>query len=234
MHSNSQANDGQGATGMRPVSIPRPTTQPKALAPVAKGSAPPRSRPVSEVPKPPPAPRRSATKRPPPLPAPVLLTDADLVDDEDVTRVVRDARPTAVDVELDCFSCTEPPPPSRPRRKRALLVCVTGLVLVAATGVSFLARPLASNALRLLDVANSGVARAPAILAGAAISSPAAPVAALNATPLSAAPSAASSAGARSKLSTYGKRSRPAIVNHKKSIKPARAQRVVHAQPAKQ
>jgi hypothetical protein len=169
---------------------------------------------------------------PPPLPEDVLLTDADLIDEEDVTQVVRDTHPTAVDVEIDCFSCTEPPPESRPRRRRALLTYLTGLGLVAATGLLFLGLPLASNALRLLDSANRDAAQAPATFAAAAMSIPVSPVTAPNSIPPSAAPSFDSSAKPRSKLSTSARRG-PSVVNYKKPAKTVRTQRVLHEHPAK-
>jgi len=166
-----------------------------------------------------------------------LLTDADLVDDEDVTRVARNTQPTSVDVEVDCFSRSEPPPESRPRRKRALLVCVTGgLVLVAATVVSFLGRPLALQAFHRLAAESAGSASAPAMLTVAALSPQGSPLAAqksaapsANPTSLTAAPSVASSPGPRSKLSAHSKRGKTPVVSPKKAH-PARpiAARATH------
>jgi len=204
----------------RPISVPRPASCPQAVTPGPKQSAGPQSRPVSKLPKPPPAPNRTLAKRskalPPPLPEDVLLTDADLIDDEDVTRIVRPSQPTAVDVELDCFSRTEPPPESGPRRKPALIACVTGLLLVATTGVLFFAHPVAFHALQIWDAAGSAAARTPASLTVAAISNPAAQ-ASLAARP-SAAPSGAPSAELRPTLSAHSKRSKAAI-NVKKPAK---------------
>src|SRR6187551_2969685 len=106
MHSNSRQS----------VRVPRPATQPQAAAPVPKPSTPPQLAKASRAAQPPPSPTRPLAKpkkaSPPPLPQPVLLTDSDLVDDEDVTHVVRSTQPTSVDVEIDCFSRTEPPPES--------------------------------------------------------------------------------------------------------------------------
>ena len=103
-----------------------------------------RQNPPAKVSLPPPSPKRPVVKRssvakpvkasPPPLPQAALLTDADLIDDEDITQVVRSTQPTSVDVEFDCFSHTEPPPESRPRRKLRLLAGAASLLLVVATG----------------------------------------------------------------------------------------------------
>jgi len=218
MHSNSRQS----------VRVPRPATQPQAAAPVPKPSTPPQLAKASRAAQPPPSPTRPLAKpkkaSPPPLPQPVLLTDSDLVDDEDVTHVVRSTQPTSVDVEIDCFSRTEPPPESRPRRRRALLACITGgLVLVAATFVSLLGRPLALQAFQRLQAESPNVPRAPAMLSVAALSPSTSEVAvgssaAPGAKPIGLAltPNDASNAGPRPKLSAHSKRSKAPAVSPKK------------------
>jgi len=225
---NSPESFGPTPSGPRPVGVPRPTHL-KPIAPIRKQSAPLPSRTVSKIPTPPPAPRRPVVKRPkaspPPLPETILLTDADLIDDEYVGRAGRAPQPTAVDVEIDCFSRTEPPPVSRPRRTRALLALVTSLVLVAATGALCVGRPIALQALRLLDNAGLGAAHAPAMLTVAALSTPSpavVPQKSADAAPAS----SATSAAPRAKLSAHAKRSDPTLARHKKPVKSARPQRV--------
>ncbi|HKO47001.1 MAG TPA: hypothetical protein VJV79_04720 [Polyangiaceae bacterium] len=162
---------------------------------------------------------------PPPLPETILLTDADLVDD-DPGQSVRASQPTSVDVELDCFTRSEPPPESHPQRKRGLLAIVTGLVVVAGAGLLLLARPVATQALSSLNTEQGAAARAPAMLSVAAQSA-AVPPAPLLTSSAPAAPNAASSPRARSKLSVHAKRGQAAVVNRKKPTKPVVLQRVL-------
>ncbi|HYP99449.1 MAG TPA: hypothetical protein VER96_12335 [Polyangiaceae bacterium] len=104
------------------------------------------------------------------MPEPVLLADADLIDDEDTTKAARAPQPSSEDVDFDCFTRSEPPPESRPRRKQALLAWITGLVLVAMTGLVLLVRPFASRTVQRVDTASAAVARVPATLTVAALS----------------------------------------------------------------
>jgi hypothetical protein len=187
---------------------------------------------VSKTPAPPPAPRRLVaqpskpappplpSKAPPPLPRPALLADTDLIDDEDTVQAARDPLPTSEDVDLDCFTLSEPPPESRPQRKRAWFAGITGLVLVTLTGVLLLARPVANGAARLSNAANGGAARAPAMLAFAPLSTPSA-LTAPQKTPNSTAKTV--SAGARAKLSTHGKGTQTKTISAKKPSKRAAA-----------
>ncbi len=158
---------------------------------------------------------------PPPLPQPVLLKDTDLVDDE--AAPVRASQPTSVDVEIDCFSRTEPPPESRPRRKRALLALVTSVFVVAAAGLVFSGR---------LAVLDSGATRAPATLTNGALSpakTPApTPKPALVQKPASAAEAPAPASGARPKLTTHAQRGKKKAVSAKKPSKPARTPQALY------
>ena len=212
--SNSRPNPEPSSGMLRPTFVPRPA-QPKAFTPAPKPSAAP-PRPASKAPEPPPAPRRlcsqPAKASPPPLPVPVLLTDADLIDDEDTTPVARASQPTSVDVEFDCFTRSEPPPESRPQRKRTLLALVTGLVLAAAVGLFFWGRPAPQ-------------ATSPVVTTAA----PSAPVSRplLQASPEST-PSAASSARPRPKQTAHEKRTKTALVSGKKPAKSVRSQRLLH------
>jgi hypothetical protein len=234
MHESPPANDGRKSSA-RPACVPRPTTPPQTNARSPKASAPVPAQLASKLSLPPPSPKRAvyakpAKASPPPLPQPALLADADLIDDEDITQVVRNTQPTSVDVEIDCFSCTEPPPESRPRRKLRLLAGVTSLLLLVASGVLLWGRPLASDALQRLDVVGAFASRAPAMLTLAAVSSPTSglapqkspPTAAL-ATHPAATLSVVSSAAPRPKLSAHSKREHPASAKpHKKPSKPAK------------
>lgn len=165
------ANDSQSFPSVPRPCVPRPP-RPRTDTPASKESAPPKPRLVSSAP--PPAPRRTAAKStkptPPPLPEPVLLADADLIDDEDTTKAARAPQPSSEDVDFDCFTRSEPPPESRPRRKQALLAWITGLVLVAMTGLVLLVRPFASRTVQRVDTASAAVARVPATLTVAALS----------------------------------------------------------------
>ena len=160
---------------------------------------------------------------PPPLPAPVLLVDADLVDDE-VERA-RASLPTSVDVELDCFTRTEPPPESRPRRRRTLFALVTGgVLLIAATGVLFMGRLALLRADHALEVAANGAASvpAPAMLTRAVLATEAPGLA----KPSAPAPSSAATPGARAKVSVHAQRGKTAGASGKKASKPALARKV--------
>jgi hypothetical protein len=233
-HPNSPANDGQKPGAIRPGCVPRPS-RPLAVTSVPKPSAAAHSRPISKVPTPPPSPVRAVTRpakrSPPPLPEHVLLTDADLMDDADSTQPVRASQPTAVDVEIDCFSRTDPPPESRPRRKRAILAGITGLVLVVAIpSVLLLARPAATGALRLLERGSSDATPATAMLAAAALSRPTAPDAAPKSpvshaepAPIAAVPSVVPGPGPRPKLSAHSKRSKATVAGPRKPTKAARS-----------
>lgn len=202
----------------RPASVPRPTTQTKATPSPMPRTTAQLMLADTVVPGPPPVPRRPSAKpsrpSPPPLPKTVRLADADLIDEQEVTHVARTPIPTSFDVEIDCFSRTEPPPESRPRRKRTLLALVTGLVLVAATGVTLLARSATPHA---------------------AAASPTPPVAArtpvvANASPksLEAQPCASASAATRLKPSPVSKREKTALASSKKPTKPLRSQAASH------
>jgi hypothetical protein len=159
----------------------------------------------------------------------VQLADADLVDDEDTEQAARAIQPTSVDVDVDCFCCPEPAPESRPRRNRALLASITGLILVAATGLLVAAPPALKALARLND--SAGAARAPAMLTVDALAAPAARIAVQqspapktnNPSRPSAASSPVSNSGTRPKLSAHAKRGNASSVSQKKSTKPARA-----------
>jgi len=167
-----------------------------------------------------------------------LLVDADLVEDQvELARAsrptsvdielepARASRPTSFDVEIDCISRAEPPPESRPRRKRALLALVSGVFLLAATGVLFYGRSAALHAYHVLDAAMiGGAARTPPLSTRAALETKGS--AALVQTRAAAAPSAASSIGARQKPSVHAQRAKAAVVSAKK---PAKAVRTRHA-----
>jgi hypothetical protein len=234
MHSNPQPKAAQSAASTRQVPIPRPATQPKALAPMANHGAH-ESKLANDDPKPPPAPRRIVGRRskasPPPLPEQVFLTDADLIDDE-ITQAARDGQPTSVDVELDCFSCTEPPPESGPRRKRVLFAFLGGLGLVVAAGLWFMASPLAANVRHVLHVANASAAPSPALLTVNSFSSQASQVATPSAAPPNTPASVTASTAPRPKLSTHGKRGKTTVVSAKKPSKTARPS-VQHDDPTK-
>jgi len=240
MHSNSRANDQpkptrmpsqapkkpsleqrQGPLVKRAVSVPRPTPPASALRPGGKPTTPPQLRLVSEIPKPPPAPRRKLAKQPPPLPPPLpeplLLSEADLVD-EAVEPTTSVAPTTLVDHEVGCFSRTEAPPQPTAKRTRAWVVAASGLALVAATGLLFSIAPLALKTLTRGDAADRGVARAPAMMTMAALSTPPSPVV----PPRVAAPSDAP----RPKLSAHTQRSKTGVGNPKKPSKPTRSPRV--------
>jgi len=219
--SNSPSNPEQSASRIRPICVPRPAQQ-QAFPPVPKQSAAPPKL-ASKNLEPPPSPRRPrsqpAKASPPPLPKPVLLADADLIDDEDTMQVARATQPTSFDVEfdvdLDCFSRSEPPPESRPQRKRTLFALVTGLVLAAACGLFFLG-PSAPPA-------------TPPMATVAALSAPVSrPLLQTRQTEPESVPSAAPSARPRPKLSVHEKRAKTALVSGKKSTKPVRSQRLLH------
>jgi hypothetical protein len=161
MPPNLPANDTARTMAARSICVPRPARPSTGTPP----PAPRRFVAKPSKPGPPPLP----SKAPPPLPQPALLDDADLIDDEDMVHAARNSLPTSEDVDLECFTLSEPPPESRPQRKRAWLAGITGLVLVTMTGVLLLARPVSDGAIRLLN-ANDGAARAPAMLTVAAIS----------------------------------------------------------------
>ena len=241
MHSNSRANappkptrmtsqapkkpsleQRQGPLVKRAVSVPRPTTPVGAFRPAGKASTPPQLRLVSEIPKPPPAPKRQLAKRPPPvpppLPEPVLLSEADLVDDA-VEAAASIAPTTLVDHEVGCFSRTEAPPQPTTKRTRAWIAAASGLGLVAATGFLLLVAPLAVKTLTRGDTTDRGITRAPAMMTVAALSTPPSP-----ATPPRVAPSDAP----RPKLSAHAQRSKTGVVNPKKPSKSARSPRVSH------
>ena len=224
-HSNFRPNPEQNASRIRPICVPRPAQQ-QAFPPVPKQSAAPPKL-ASKNLEPPPSPRRPrsqpAKASPPPLPQPVLLTDADLIDDEDTTQVARATQPTSVDVEfdveLDCFSRSEPPPESRPQRKRTLFALVTGLVLAATCGLFFLGR-------------SAPPATPPMATTVAALSAPESrPLLQTRQTRQTgpeSVPSATPSARPRPKLSVHEKRAKTALVSGKKSTKPVRSQRLLH------
>src|SRR6478735_6015818 len=165
------ANDSQSFPSVPRPCVPRPP-RPRTDTPASKESAPPKPRLVSSAP--PPAPRRTAAKStkptPPPLPQPVLLADADLIDDEDTTKAARPPQPSSEDVDFDCFTRSEPPPESRPRRKRTLLAWITGLVLVTVTGLVLVVRPLATRTVQRSETATTEVAHASAMATSAALS----------------------------------------------------------------
>lgn len=152
------------------ASVPRPGPKPQSAAPTANQSAPPirapLRRPASALvaPSPPPLPVRAAPSpvrsaplaaavavprsAPPPLPVrPLeLLADSDLVDDDVSLKAAAAARaeqPTTLDVELDiaCFTRTEPPPSATGMRRGAFFG-LASLLLAAAAGVCLLSRPV--------------------------------------------------------------------------------------------
>jgi hypothetical protein len=223
------ANDTQTGAPTRPICVPRParSSRSQSAAPTPKESAPPKPRLVSTTSSPPPAPRRNASsapkagppplpsKTPPPLPEPALLADTDVIDDEDTVQAARTPQPSSEDVDLDCFTCSEPPPESRPRRKRAWFVGVTGFLLVAMVGMLVLARPVAFNAVRASS-ANGQAARAPVMLA---TTPPPPPVAATAAEKPSNASPVGASAGSRAKLTTHAKGSHTMPISAKKPSK---------------
>ena len=221
-HSNFRPNPEQSASRIRPICVPRPAQQ-QAFPRVAKQSAAPPKL-ASKNLEPPPSPRRPGSQptkaSPPPLPQPLLLADADLIDDEDTTQVARATQPSSVDVEfdveLDCFSRSEPPPESRPQRKRTLFALVTGLVLAATCGLFFLDR-------------SAPPATPPTATTVAALSAPVSrPLLQTRQTGPENVPSATPSARPRPKLSGHEKRAKTALVSGKKSTKPVRSQRLLH------
>jgi len=231
----SPANDTQRPTATRPICVPRPA-RPQTATPAPKQSSPAKPMLVGKTSTPPPAPRRLLakpskpappplpSKAPPPLPQPAQLADADLIDDEDTVQAPRGQLPTSEDVDLDCFTISEPPPESRPQRKRAWFAGITGLVLVTMTGLMLLARPIASGAVRLLNPANGGAARAPAMLAVAPLATPSA----VAAPPKGANPSSSAlGAGARANLSTHGKSTQTKAISAKKPTKRAQPKRTL-------
>lgn|GEM_PF-1782683 len=237
------ANDKQSPPAPPRTCVPRPS-RPRALTPAPKdGASPPKRNFEQQAVAPPPAPRRPAKPSqarcgplpskpappplpskpaPPPLPRPVQLADADLVDDEDTTRAPRAPQPTSEDVELDCFTLSEPPPESRPRRKRGLLACITGLVLVGATGLLLLARPFASHSDQPVDHAVSG---APTVVA--ARSTPVSASAAQNATNSN--PASAGTAQRPKLSSSHSKSNQTTVANLKKPLKRAAPKRALPA-----
>lgn len=232
MPPNSPANDTDRPAAPRPICVPRPS-RPQALIPGPRQSAPPKPRLVTSNPTPPPAPRRSVEKpsiaappparakaappplpskwAPPPLPQPALLSDADLVDDEDTAQATRAPQPSAEDVDLDCFTRSEPPPESRPQRKRAWFAGITGLVLVTMTGLALAVGPTTSRAVRSLSPVTSEPARVPAMLTVAALATPVAANAAQTAPH-----SVTIGAVSRAKLSARGKGDPRTTLNAKK------------------
>lgn len=226
------ANDTHRPTATRPICVP---PRPRTGTPAPKESSAPTQVLVSKTSTPPPAPRRLVakpskpappplpSKTPPPLPQPAQLADADLIDDEETVLAPRNPLPSSEDVDLDCFTLSEPPPESRPQRKRAWLAGITGLVLVTMTGVLLMARPVTNGAIRLLNT-NGGAARAPAMLAVAPPSTPSAVT-----TPRKDADPRASAvdAGARAKLSTHGKSTQAKAIRAKKPLKRAAPKRVL-------
>jgi len=221
----------QRATAQRPACVPRPT-QHQAGTPIPKPTAQLPARPASNIPKPPPSPMRPSAKprraSPPPLPETILLTDADLVDD-DLRRSVRASQPTSVDVEIDCFTRSEPPPESRPRRKHAWLALVTGLLLVAAGGSWVVGRPLALQAFTPpadADAVQAGGTRASARSTVAALSEPLVR-AVVQPSPATAPNIATKKEAPGPKLSVQAKHRKAAVVSGKKLTKPLRTQRVL-------
>jgi hypothetical protein len=232
MPPNLPANDTHRPTAPRPVCVPRPP-RPRTVTPAPKESTPPKPKLVTQASAPPPAPRRLIAKpstkpppplppvpsrTPPPLPQPAPLTDADLVDDEDTVQAPRAPFPTSEDVDFDCFTLSEPPPESRPQRKRAWLAGITGIVLITLTAVVLLARPVTNGAVRPLNPANGAAARAPAILAVAPHSTSSVGNAAQKTTNST---TTTVSAGARAKLSAHGKSVQTTVTSAKKLTKRA-------------
>jgi hypothetical protein len=231
-HSNFRPNPEPSASKIRPICVPRPAQQ-QAFPPVPKQSAAPPKL-ASKTLEPPPSPRRPrsqpAKASPPPLPKPVLLADADLIDDEDTTQVARATQPSSdveFDVELDCFSRSEPPPESRPQRKRTLFALVTGLVLASACGLFFLGRSAPRATPPTATVAALSAPEARPLLQAPQTrqarqtrqTRPAGP---------ESVPSAAPSARPRPRLSVHEKRAKTALVSGKKPTEPVRSQRLLH------
>ena len=229
------ANDTHRPTATRPICVP---PRPRTGTPAPKDSSAPTQVLVSKTSTPPPTPRRLVakpskpappplpSKSPPPLPQPAQLADADLIDDEETVLAPRNPLPSSEDVDLDCFTLSEPPPESRPQRKRAWLAGITGFVLVTMTGVLLLARPVTNGAVRLLNSANGGAVRAPAMLAVPALSPPVAAT-----PPQKSSDASALGAGARAKLSTYGKGAQKTPLNVKKPTKRAAPKRAISRRP---
>jgi len=212
------ANDKLGPPATPRTCVPRPP-RPKAVIPEAKTSAP----------TPPPAPRRTTAKpskpAPPPLPQPELLADADLVDDEDTFPTERAPQPSSEDVDIDCFTRSEPPPESRPRRKRTLLACISGSVLVVAMGLLLLARPFGPNPTPQLPRAASGAARAAVTLSAAARATPISATA-----PQKAAKPTSVTTGPHPKLSAHNKSRQTTLASVKKPLERAAPKRALAAQ----
>ena len=214
MPPNSPANDTQRPAVPRPICVPRPA-RPRTVtpppAPRRSAAEPSKAAPplLPSKAAPPPLPSRMA---PPPLPRPALLSDSDLIDYEETAQAARAPQPTSEDVDLSCFTCTEPPPESRPQRKRAWFAGITGLVLVTMTGL-FLVRSLPSDGVRLPHPANGEAGRVPAMLAVSPLSTPVAAATPQKA-PNPSAPRA--NAVARPKASAHAKRGQTTAVSAKK------------------
>ncbi|HET7538440.1 MAG TPA: hypothetical protein VFK05_01165 [Polyangiaceae bacterium] len=139
----------------------------------------------------------------------------------------RASRPTSFDVEIDCVERSEPPPASRPQRKRAWLALISGVCLLGASGALFFGRSAALHASRVIDATvSAGAARTPAMLTNAALETKTSPAPVQTRAP---APNPASNGKARSKPPIHTQRAQAPVVSGS-SKKPPEPVRSRHAQ----
>ena len=135
---------------------PRPSVLPNAPVSVRRSPPPPPAPLPRAMHSAPSAPVHRST--PPPLPVTelTLLTEYDLIDDEAQEQApvraeqpkkkleevaapppARAAQPPPIaeEIEVECFSCTEPPPRPRSRRRGALIGAIAALTLAAGSAV---------------------------------------------------------------------------------------------------